>query len=109
VEQAACLLLPLPQAGCLCHEKQAMSTPNPPFWFKQRQCKVEPVRDNMVKATGPNIGDAYLYIQHENNNWKGALRMAPDGPDVATADADFPNENAAWNVAFELYRTHLIA
>ena len=34
--------------------------PVTPFWFKQRQCRMEPVGTDMVKVTGPNLGEAFL-------------------------------------------------
>lgn len=85
--------------------------PITPFWFKQRQCKMEPVGgDRMLKVSGPNLAEAYIHIAGgENGTWQAGLRLSPDGPDVATADAEQPNAKAAWDVAFELYRVHLIA
>jgi len=81
-----------------------------PFWFKQRQCKAEPQGgDTMLKVSGPNLGEAYLHILDENKGaWKASLRLSPDGPDIATGEAAVPTPKAAWEVAFELYRTHFI-
>jgi hypothetical protein len=83
-----------------------MTTPITPFWFKQRQCKAEPAGEQALKVSGPNLGEAYLSVRPDNGNWKATLRLLPDGPDVATADA--PNERAAWDAAFELYREQVI-
>jgi hypothetical protein len=85
--------------------------PIPPFWFKQRQCRMEPAgNDHLLKVSGPNLGEAYLHVDKgEGERWKAGLRLAPDGPDVATADAEQPSAKSAWDVAFELYRTHVIA
>lgn len=85
--------------------------PITPMWFKQRQCKVEPAGgDNVLKVTGPNLGEAYLYVAHgTNQGWKAGLRAKADGSDLATADAETSSAKAAWEVAFELYRTHFIA
>lgn len=82
-----------------------------PFWFKQRQCKFEPVgTDNLIKVTGPNLGEAYLHVAADAaQSWKAGLRLSPEGPDVASAEASSPSSTAAWDVAFELYRTHVIA
>jgi hypothetical protein len=85
-----------------------MSTPIQPFWFKQRQCKAEPAGEHLLKVTGPNLGDTYLLVRRENDQWKASLRQQPDGPDVATAEAAQPTENAAWDAAFELYRGQVI-
>ena len=38
----------------------------------------------------------------------GAYRTQPDGPEVATAEAQEPTEQSAWNAALELYRQHVI-
>lgn len=81
-----------------------------PFWFKQRQCKLEPMdQANRIKITGPNLADAYLEVRPVDSTWKASLRLAPEGPEVAVAEAASPTERAAWDVAFELYRTHVIA
>jgi hypothetical protein len=84
-------------------------SPTTPFWFKQRQCQAEPAgSDEVLKVTGPNLGEAYLRIFSEEAGWKAALRRTADGPDVATCDAREPRPASAWEAAFELYRTHLI-
>lgn len=89
----------------------ATTTLTTPFWFKQRQCKAEPheggVR-HLMRVTGPNLGEAFIYIQEDNGRWTAGLRTAPDGPDVATAVPEEQSERAAWEVAFELYRDHVI-
>jgi hypothetical protein len=81
-------------------------TPTPPFWFKQRQCKAEPA-DNGLKVTGPNLGEAFLRVAPSGQAWDVSLRLAPDGDDIATAPGQ-PSPAVAWDVAFELYRTHVI-
>jgi hypothetical protein len=82
--------------------------PITPFWFKQRQCKLEPAGENMYKATGPNLGEAFLHVTKNGDGWTAGLRLAADGPDVATATALQDSAKAAWDVAFELYRAHVI-
>jgi hypothetical protein len=80
-----------------------------PFWFKQRQCKAEPAGDNVLRVSGPNLGDAYIVIRRaENGRWQAALRSAVDGADVAATDAEIGSSQEAWDAAFELYRDHLI-
>ena len=59
--------------------------PIPPFWFKQRQCKLEAAGDNTFKVTAPNLGEYYLRVFSENGGWKAALRSTAAGPD----DLDF--------------------
>jgi hypothetical protein len=82
--------------------------PVPPFWFKQRQCKAEK-QDNLLKVTGPNLREAFLYArQGDNNLWAAGLRASPDAADTAATSAYLPSEEKAWDVAFELYRTNII-
>ena len=85
--------------------------PDPPFWFKQRQCKAEPAgNDTMLKVTGPNLGEAFLRIEKtENAGWKAALRVAAEGPDVDATEPEIATPKEAWDAAFELYRLHVIA
>ena len=86
-----------------------MAGPILPFWFKQRQCQAEPHGgDQTLKVSGPNLPEAYISVRNDGGRWLGALRTQPDGPEVATAEAEEPTEKAAWNAAFELYRQHLI-
>jgi len=86
-----------------------MTVPIAPFWFKQRQCKLEAAGDNLLKATGPNLPEAFLFVRQEGGTWVGGLKLAADGPEVASGPADPPSIKEAWNVAFEMYRQHVIA
>lgn len=81
-----------------------------PFWFKQRQCKAEPTgSDNVLKVTAPNLGEAFLRIeQADNKRWRAGLRLTADGADVTTTGPDFSSPQAAWDVAFELFRQKVI-
>jgi hypothetical protein len=84
-------------------------TPNPPFWFKQRQCQAEPAgSDAVLRLTGPNLGEAFIRIEPHGDRWSAALRLTADGKDVSQTGPDFSNPTAAWQAAFELYRTHFI-
>ena len=86
-----------------------MKTPDPPFWFKQRQCKVEPVSGSeLMRLSGPNLTEAFIHVKRESDRWRVGLRLKADGDDVATAESPKPSEHAAWEAAFELYRTHVI-
>jgi hypothetical protein len=84
--------------------------PTLPFWFKQRQCKAEPAgSDNVIKVSGPNLGEAFLSIAPaEGGLWNAALRYSADGATAATADG-FKSGSAAWEAAFELYRESVIS
>ncbi len=80
-----------------------------PFWFKQRQCKYEPAGDNMLKVTGPNLGEAFVRIQPAGDGrWLAAFRRAADGPDLAVTEPTIPSQREAWDAAFELYRQNVI-
>jgi hypothetical protein len=82
--------------------------PITPFWFKQRQCKLEPAGENAYKITGPNVGERYVRILPADGGWKGALRSTADGPDIAVTSDAFATARDAWDAAFELYREHFI-
>jgi hypothetical protein len=83
--------------------------PTQPFWFKQRQCKVEPAgSDNAIKVSGPNLGEAFLGISPTANGlWDASLRLTADGPAIATAEG-LSAAPAAWDAAFELFRERVI-
>ena len=75
--------------------------PVPPFWFKQRQCKIEPAGPNMVKVTGPNLREAFLRIEPVGSTWKAALRLTATGDDVQATATEFTTAPQAWDAAFE--------
>jgi hypothetical protein len=79
-----------------------------PFWFKQRQCKAEPLGENALRVSGPNLGEAVLEIRPEGNRWRAALRQTADGPDLAATEAEMETPQASWGAAFELYRINFI-
>jgi hypothetical protein len=80
-----------------------------PFWFKQRQCKAEPAGDNVLRVSGPNLGEAYLYLSRaETGRWRAGLRQTADGPDVITTAPEIETPREAWDAAFELYREQMI-
>jgi hypothetical protein len=84
-------------------------TPSPPFWFKQRQCKAEPAGDNVLKVSGPNLGEAYLSIRPApGGGWLASVRLTPDGPDAGATSEGSSSPTAAWSAAFELYRNQVI-
>jgi len=82
---------------------------SPPFWFKNRQCKAEPIGEDTLKVTGPNLAEAFLRIaKGDGGRYQAALRMTADGPDVAVTAPEIGDAREAWDAAFELYRTHVI-
>jgi hypothetical protein len=87
-----------------------MQQPMVPFWFKQRQCKTEPVGENVLKLTGPNLGEYFIAIRKtETGRWQAAFRETADGPDRAVAEPEQNTADDAWESAFELYRVHVIS
>ncbi len=82
--------------------------PVPPFWFGQRQCKLEALEDGVYRVTGPNLAEAFISIRStENGRWVPVFRLVKDGPDLArTQELATPRE--AWEAAFELYRIQMI-
>jgi hypothetical protein len=83
--------------------------PTPPFWFKQRQAKLEAAGENTFKVTAPNQGDAYIHIRlGDNQRWSAGVRVSPDGADLAATGPEVEAPQEAWGAAFELYRRTLI-
>lgn len=83
--------------------------PVPPFWFKQRQGKVEQMEESsLFKLSAPNQQDAYVQITETDGKWSALVRLEPEGENVAETGADFENPGTAWNAAFELYRQAVI-
>ena len=81
----------------------------PPFWFKQRQCKAEPAGgEDTYRLSGPNLGEAFIRLLPADGGWRAALRLTADGADAAVTDEALPSRRAAWDAAFELYRTAVI-
>lgn len=83
--------------------------PIPPFWFVQRQAKMEPVGENMYRITAPNLREAVIAIgRRADGHWSATLRLTADGPEVVATPAIYDNSGDAWSAAFELYRTHVV-
>jgi hypothetical protein len=76
-----------------------------PFWFKQRQGKLEAAGENTFKAVAPQQQDVFLSIRKgDNGRWMAAVRTTADGEDAAATSAEFSTPGEAWEAAFELYR-----
>ena len=83
--------------------------PVPPFWFQQRQCKMEPAGENSYRLTAPNLGEAFIFIRRgENGRWSAGLKLTADGPGVGDSRADYEAEGDAWGAAFEIYRNEVV-
>jgi len=80
------------------------SPPTTPFWFKQRQGKLESVGENVYKLTAPNQAEAFVLIRRDGDLWASAVRQTADGPDLAATPPRFSTMWNAWDAAFELYR-----
>jgi hypothetical protein len=86
-----------------------MPDPILPFWFKQRQAKLEPAGDNRYKVVAPQAAEAFIGIrQADKGRWSAFLRTAADGADVLATEPEFQQPGPAWEAAFELYRQHII-
>jgi hypothetical protein len=80
-----------------------------PFWFKQRQAKLEPAGENTYKVIAPNQGDVFVQIRSgENGQWLAAVKMIADGEDLVATEPEFDDPGAAWEAAFELYRRAMV-
>jgi len=82
--------------------------PVTPYWFKQRQGKVEEAGPDTVRISGPNMREAFLGIRSTaDGRWQAFLRLQPEDPDSAVSDGHERNTEG-WEAAFELYRTQVI-
>ena len=80
-----------------------------PTWFKYRQGKAEPIGENILKLTAPNLPEAFIAIRAaDNGNYLGIYRTAADGPDLAMTEPEFVTPGEAWGAAFELYRNEVV-
>jgi hypothetical protein len=83
--------------------------PVPPFWFQQRQGKIEPAEGNGFRLTAPNQGEAFIFVeQADNGRWSAGLKTASEGSVVADSGPIWESEPDAWAAAFELYRNELV-
>ncbi len=86
--------------------------PTPPFWLLQRQVKVEPVSDESLRLTAPNLPPFELGVKAGANGWLGVLYRLSTGEGdkvlLAETDPGMPGPQHAWEAAFELYRQHVI-
>jgi hypothetical protein len=88
-----------------------MPAPVVPFWMAQRQIKLEVVNDGtpMAKLNGPNMQTHQITLTPVTTGpgWRIALdRVSADGvvTPVAQTECPFDKIDAAWQVAFELFR-----
>lgn len=83
--------------------------PVPPFWFKQRQGKLDPAGEGIYKLTAPNMDEAYVTIrQAANGLWSGHLLKTPEGPEIEATAPIYDNILDAWGAAFELHRVNFV-
>jgi hypothetical protein len=83
--------------------------PVPPFWFRQRQGKMEAAGESTWKLTAPNLAEAFIHIRKgDDGGWVGVLLPSPTGPERAATTNTYANPLDAWQAAFELHRTHLV-
>jgi hypothetical protein len=78
-----------------------------PFWFAQRQGKVEPKGTDAYELSAPNLKPAIIQIrQGPTGRWAGILRAVNDGPEMVATEDLFERPEQAWEAAFELFRLH---
>jgi hypothetical protein len=83
--------------------------PATPFWFKQRQAKAEDAGPDSVRVTGPNLKEALLGIRKGDNGlWSAFMRLSADAPDVYATPPAIETPYAAWEAAFEIYRSQVV-
>jgi hypothetical protein len=83
--------------------------PTTPFWFKQRQAKAEEAAPSIVRVSGPNLREAYLGIRAaDDGKWTAFLSTQLDGPDLQATPPTVETAYAAWEAAFEIYRTEFV-
>jgi threonyl-tRNA synthetase len=88
--------------------------PTLPFWLRQRQVKVEPVNETTMKLAAPQLPayEAAIQPAPDAGGWYGVLYGPPDAGGqkalIAQAQQAVSAEADAWEVAFELYRRHVI-
>jgi len=83
--------------------------PVPPFWFQQRQGKMEPAQPNLFRLTAPNQGEAFIFVERADNAlWSAGLKTAAEGSVTATSGPIWESEPDAWAAAFELYRNEIV-
>ena len=81
--------------------------PTPPFWFCQRQGKMENLDENTLRLTAPNMLEGIIRILPEDNGrWAAALLASPTGPELTRSPTSFATPQEAWEAAFESHRTH---
>jgi hypothetical protein len=80
-----------------------------PYWFKQRQARIEDLGEGRWKINGPNLPDAVIGVRMTDQLvWQAYLRQSAEGPEVALSEATLPNARDAVAAAFELYRQHAV-
>lgn len=85
-----------------------------PFWLKQRQVATEQVNDATLRLSGPNMSTYELVVAPAESGagWGAALfRLSgvngkPEP--VAVNEHLLADEQTAWQVGFELFRTQVV-
>jgi hypothetical protein len=80
----------------------------PPYWFDQRQGKAEPVGEDALRLTAPNLKEAVIGIRKEGDRYSAYLRPMMASADIATTPPEVTNPLDAWESAFELYRREYV-
>lgn len=84
-------------------------TPVTPFWFVQRQGKMDEAGERLYRLHGPIMREAFIGVRRDDSGkWSAFLRPEASGADLATSAARHDSEPDAWYAAFELYRGHFV-
>jgi hypothetical protein len=80
-----------------------------PFWFRQRQGKAEPIGENGLRLTAPNMAEAFIGIEKDaDSQWRPVLRRTADGENLASTATSYDSPQEAWEAAFEIYRETVV-
>ena len=86
-----------------------MAPPLAPFWFNQRQGKMEAAGPDRYRLTAPNAPEAWISLRPtDDGRWLPVLRVGADGPEVSDEQYIAANVPDAWEAAFELYRIYVV-
>jgi hypothetical protein len=83
--------------------------PLPPFWFHQRQAKMEPAGTDIYRLIAPNAPEGFISIRSTGDGrWAPVFRTSAEGPDLAQSHEELGSPKEAWEAAFELYRRYCL-
>jgi hypothetical protein len=76
-----------------------------PFWFRQRQGKAEPIGEDRLRLSAPNMAEAFIGIEkNTDSQWLPVVRKTPDSENLVSTNTSYGSPQDAWDAAFEVYR-----